>query len=57
MLEQFCETRIRYAHRCLSDIGVLRSRDLWAFICLFDRNRLPIAELERHNLQNFRDKQ
>ena len=51
-VEQIHETKIRYAHSGLSDIRVLCSQNMWAFICKFDWNCLPTAELERHYTKN-----
>ena len=48
-------TQMRDAHNSLSDTSILCSRDLWALICRFDWNRLPIAEVGRHDLQSGRD--
>ena len=54
MLEQNHEIQLRCVHSCLSDIGVLCSQNLWAFIHMIDWIRPPIAEVERHYLQNGR---
>ena len=45
------------AHNGLTDSCILCSQKMLVFICSFDWNRLPIAELERHDLQNGRENQ
>ena len=55
-VEQMHAINMRCVHNGLSDIGILSSQNLWKFIGLFDRNRLPTAELDRHYLQNGRTK-
>ena len=55
MCEQIHEMQIRCVYDGLSDAGILCSLILWEFIRLCDQNRLPIAELNGHYLQNSRD--
>ena len=56
-LQHVHEHEILDAHRVRRDTGFLCSQHLLAFICLFDQNRPPTAELERHYLQHGRDHQ
>ena len=55
IFEQLYETQIRCAHSVSSDACIFSSQNRLAFITVFDWNRLPTAELERHDLQNGRD--
>ena len=52
----FRESLARYAHIGSSDIGFLSSQNKFELIGISDNKRLAIAELERHYLQNGRDK-
>ena len=44
--------QIRCVHNGLSNIGILCSQNVLALICIFDWNRLPVTELDRHYVQN-----
>ena len=55
IFEQINETQIRCVYDGLCDIGILCSQNIWAFICVFDWNRLPTAELDRHYLRSGRE--
>ena len=51
----FNDTKIRYAHTCLSDTCILSSRNQWEFMCMSDHSLLATAELDRHCLQHLSD--
>ena len=51
----FPDTEIIEAPSGLSDSCILCSQNVSVFISRFDWNRLPTAELERHDLQHGRD--
>ena len=51
----FHEIEFIDAHNGLSDSCILCTQNILALIGFFDWNRLPIAEWERHYLQDGRD--
>ena len=53
--ELICEVTARCVYNGLSNIGILCNQILWESICIFDWNRLSVAELDRHYVQNGRD--
>ena len=55
--EQIHAFQTRYVYIGLSDICILCSQHVLAFICMFYWHRLPIAELDRYYVQHGRENQ